>query len=487
MDKTFLADLIDIRYWAGTDESLASYMMAIKQMVQAGGVVTTPTGQAEEAPVPRLFSKVGDVGVIRIAGSLTNSDSPYLKYFGMTGYPEVRAALVHAANDASVGAVVLDIASGGGAVAGLSDTADLIAMIDKGVKPVHAFTDSGMMSAAYWLGVTARSVTIGKVAEVGSIGVLTVHQEMSKMLADAGINVTVVRSGKYKALGNPYEPLSKTAEEQLQAQVDQLAGMFTAHVAEQLDTTVALVDSKMGQGRVFIGQAAVDIGLAGKVASFDSLLAKVQGGIDSKKEASKYGANFPKGTPVKAALTEQQVALLALGGSTGEQTETTPTAPAADTSEGTATDETAPAAPAAEGGEPAKATAEFADTAVVDFLKGQLAEANTKVTDLTIEVRDTKAALGTATANQPAMRKVVDNSVQTLRVALGHSKSDTAAMSDAQLLAEHDSLLTQFNAKFKAGGVAASTPATSAEKEGSNTANDSRRAARIAATRPTTK
>ena len=75
-------------------------------------------------------------------------------------------------------------------------TADLIATIDAKVKPVYAFTDSLMASAAYNLGVSARKVVIGKMAEVGSVGVLVVHREASRMLEASGITTTVIRSGK---------------------------------------------------------------------------------------------------------------------------------------------------------------------------------------------------------------------------------------------------------------------------------------------------
>src|SRR5574343_350481 len=222
-------ELLNFKFWSGSEDSLHAYLTSIKQMVEAG--VTEPPKRAgygnqdeEDEMVPRLFSQQGDIGVISIAGPLNNTDSWKNEYIGATGYPEIRAALVHAAQQADVKAIVLDIKSGGGAVYGVTDTADLVAMIDQKVKPVHAYSDGMMASAAYWLGSSARSVDIGKVTEVGAIGVLTVHQDLSKMFSDMGVKVTVMRSGKYKALGNSFEPLSDAAKSELQAQLDQMYG-----------------------------------------------------------------------------------------------------------------------------------------------------------------------------------------------------------------------------------------------------------------------
>ena len=147
-------DLLNFKFWSGSEDSLHAYLSSIKQMVEAG--VTEPTKSAgingddedEKDRPPRLFSKQGDVGVISVSGYLNNTDSWRNEYIGATGYPEIRAALVHAAKQEDVKAIVLDIKSGGGAVSGVTDTADLVAMIDSKVKPVYTFSDGMIASAA---------------------------------------------------------------------------------------------------------------------------------------------------------------------------------------------------------------------------------------------------------------------------------------------------------------------------------------------------
>lgn len=482
--------LLDIKYWAGTEESFGIYLLCLKKMIDSGelekfGGSAWGGEQAGAQPaeqVPRLFSMSGDIGVITIAGPLNNSDSRANAWYGMTGYPEIREALIYAAKKPEVGAIMLDVASGGGAVAGVFDTANLISTIDKGVKPVHAFSGGGVMSAAYLLASSARSVNIDQMAEAGSIGVVAVHQEMTKMFAEIGITPTVIRSGKYKALGNPFEPLSDTALAEMQGQVDHLAGIFDQHVADKRGTTAAVVNAKMGQGRIFIGQQAKDVGLVDNVMSFDALATKVQGGIDSSNASPKYGADSTnknnKGYDVtKAALTAQAIAALELGAGAVEPTAEEKAAAVAE-----AAVTSAAAAAAAAVTTPATAAKE---PTALEVVQGQLAEAQGKVTSLTMEVRDAKAEHDKVKGSHASMRAIAVASTSKLKIALGQTPGGEDALDDTALLAQHEALSKQFTEKFKVGGVAAVAADGAGDKnKGQEVVADSIHKARIAATRP---
>jgi signal peptide peptidase SppA len=470
---------LEFTYWAGTETSLATHLMAMKK---ADTLVQPKADMATDAQrAPRLFSKVGDVGVVTISGSLVNNASWINEFVGATGYPEIRDALMHAVNDPACKAIVLDINSGGGAVSGVSDTADLIKKIDAEVKPVHTYSDGAIASAAYWLGASARSLDIGKVTEAGSIGVLTVHKEFSQALKNEGINATVLRAGEFKALGNPYETLSDKAKAEIQGQLDQMYTMFAQHVADARGVSYAVADQKMGQGRVFMGQSAVDVGLADCVTSFDAVISKVQGAIDSQKKSPQYGANFSKGPAMKVALTEQQIAAMAEGGVAvaAIATAETDAALAAEAAAKVVADATAATAAAAE---PAPAEAKPAESPeLVAFLKTSLAEAQASNTNLTIELRDLKASSEKLSTTHAALRSIAVASVDRLKVALGGTAGSADALADDSLLAEHASLRAQFEGKFKAGGVAAVS--TAATPDPKSDVADPVHAARIASTR----
>lgn len=472
-------EIPDIRFWAGTEESFNSYLVALKT---ASGldIKAYMDDDEEDEEAPRLLTKQGNVGVVSIRGPLVPSAPWYARYTGITGYDEIRSALIAAANDPDIGAVLLDINSGGGAVAGVTDVADLVGMIDAKVKPVHTYSDGMIASAALWVGASARDLQIGKVTEAGSIGVLTVLKSMSRYYKEMGIDAEVLRSAEFKAMGHPLDPITDKAKAEIMDQLMQMDAMFNEHMADARGTTVELATEKFGKGRVFIGQRAVEVGLADAVSTFDAVISSLQGAIDSQKQRSQYGANSLKGPVVKTALTEQHVAALAegmplpVGAAATTETPEVPAAPAA-----VAPEATPPAAPAATAPEAAPA-ASSAD--VVTFLQGQLATAQAQNLELNVQVRALTAAAETSAGVMASMRSLVVASVDRLQVAMGQSAGASAGLDDASLLAMHASLRSSFETKFKAGGVAAVSSSGSSESR--EVVTDSVRARRMNATKP---
>lgn len=472
-------EIPDIRFWAGTEESFNSYLVALKT---ASGldIKAYMDDDEEDEAAPRLLTKQGNVGVVSIRGPLVPSAPWYARYTGITGYDEIRSALIAAANDPDIGAVLLDINSGGGAVAGVTDVADLVGMIDAKVKPVHTYSDGMIASAALWVGASARDLQIGKVTEAGSIGVLTVLKSMSRYYKEMGIDAEVLRSAEFKAMGHPLDPITDKAKAEIMDQLMQMDAMFNEHMADVRGTTVELATEKFGKGRVFIGQRAVDVGLADAVSTFDAVISSLQGAIDSQKQRSQYGANSLKGPVVKTALTEQHVAALAegmplpAGAAATTETPEVPAAPAAVVPEATP-----PAAPAATAPEAAPA-ASSAD--VVTFLQGQLATAQAQNLELNVQVRALTAAAEASAGVMASMRSLVVASVDRLQVAMGQSAGASAGLDDASLLAMHASLRSSFETKFKAGGVAAVSSSGSSESR--EVVTDSVRARRMNATKP---
>lgn len=452
------------KYWAGTPESLQAYLDSVAKIMESD----LPAKRAdyldpddEDEDKPRLLEVQGEVAVISIKGPLTNSDS-WMNYFtGAVSYSSIREALIWAVNNDRVKAIALDIQSGGGAVSGLADTADLIKTIDTKMKPVYAYGDSLIASAAYRLGISARSLQIGRETEAGSIGVVMVHREMTKMMENDGVTATVIRSGKWKMLGNPYEKLSELAESTMQEQVDQLNALFVEYVASCLGKTSAQVEAQMGQGRIFIGQSAVDVGLVSGTTNFDSFMSEITRGIAISESRPQYGAILTKGASVATALTDQQIADAAAAKAAAEA------------------QEAATAAAAASAAAEPKAPATNPD--VVALLQTQLATAQAQVLALSVEVQSFKTANAALEAQGEKLRPAVRAAVSNLRVAMGGSATGVEALNDDGLMAEHATLSAQFVSKFPAGGVAAVSSTASAEKAGE--AEDSFRKARLAATR----
>jgi len=443
--------------WAGTEASLEAYLSAqdaVRDRLEAGSLYPSQGDDEDEDEVPEILQVQNGVGILAIHGPLTNNDSPRNKYFGITSYNAIREALMYAANEPSIEAILLDISSDGGAVNGVDDAAKLISMVDRNVKPVVAYTDGAMCSAAYWLGCSAREVHASNVAIVGSIGVISTHKEHSKALKDEGVGVTVMRAGKYKALANSVEPLTKEAKDQIQGQLDAVYSIFLNHVALARGKSLESADS-MAQGREFIGQQAVAVGLADSVTTFDGVMSMVQKRFVGQQSQGNRATFVQQGTPMKQkhAMTEQELAAIAAGISVE----------AATGAEGSATDPAEAGDANVEANAQADAEANAAESnveahsesALVTYLQGEVKVKSDALLEAQIEVRDLKGKVSGMEATHNGLLEIVKKAVGQLQVALGGSAPDLSKMDAATVLNEHARLAADFQKSFKAGGVAA--------------------------------
>lgn len=467
--------------WAGTDETLLQAQLAYEAMV--AGMFDRQQTEPEKKQVPFSFSQQGDIGIITIRGALVNFELGY-RSSSYTSYSDIQRAAVHAATEAGVKAVLLHIDSGGGAVNGVADTGNLIMQLGK-VKPVYTYAAGTMASAAIWLGAAATKgkMYISPTSVVGSVGVITTHMEISKMLKEMGVGVKVLRAGEYKALASMYEPLSEKAEKQIQDQLNGAYGIFAGHMAERRGVTLDKFEATMGQGREFFGADAVKAGLVDGVKSFDSVMSMIQGDIDRKGKKEDTAFNNFQGSPMnRQALTEQQIAALQAAGVPLEAASTPdPEAEAKAKAEAEAKAKADAEAKAKADAEAALAAATPGADKVLAVLTNQLAEANTALTKANVDLALEKAKVTAFEAVVPGLTKIVAQSISTMRVALGGSAVDLSAMKPEALLAEHATTLSTFQQTFK-GGRSSAAPTAEADKGKVTSADDPMRQARLKAT-----
>jgi signal peptide peptidase SppA len=206
------------------------------------------------------------VEVIPLKGVLRPTPSILSLLFGGGGggLLSFRSALAKAAANDKVEAIVMDVNSPGGFVDLIPEVAADIRAA-RAQKPVVAVANTTAGSAAYWLASQASQLVVSPSGEVGSIGVYQIHEDLSGMLAKEGVNVTIVRAGKYKIEGHPFGPLSEDATAAMQSDVNDYYDMFTSDVAKGRGVTQDEVKSGYGEGRMALAKRAVKLGLADKV------------------------------------------------------------------------------------------------------------------------------------------------------------------------------------------------------------------------------
>jgi signal peptide peptidase SppA len=225
-----------------------------------------------------------------------------------TGYEYIWQAFVRGLEDDGVKGVALAIHSPGGDVAGNYDLVDKM-YARKGEKPVTAFAAEGAYSAAYNIASVADKVVVTRTGGVGSIGVLTMHMDYSKMLENVGMKVTMVSApkGGHKTERQPYVALSPDAEARMQARVDELYEMFVASVSRNRGMDAAAIrDTK---ALTFGATEAVSLGLADSIASFEDALSAFSTELETYNEEEDQMATPADKTTATAAATAEAEAL----------------------------------------------------------------------------------------------------------------------------------------------------------------------------------
>jgi signal peptide peptidase SppA len=219
-----------------------------------------------------VVGRTGSVAVIPIHGVLGKRVGGLAKSSGATDIDDIAEALDQAVANPEVSGILLDIASPGGTTTGMPELADKIAAVSV-KKPVVAWTDSQMASAAYWLAAGADSIYASKSAKIGSIGVYMAWLDDSRALEQQGYRAELIKRGKFKAIGVSGTSLTQEAREMLQQSVDQVYDWFTEHVRLFRDD----VPQEAMEGQVFFAAQAQEFDLIDRVGTIEDALNEAGG------------------------------------------------------------------------------------------------------------------------------------------------------------------------------------------------------------------
>ena len=208
------------------------------------------------------FAFQNGVAIIPIHGSLINRFGQCYGY--VTGYNFIRRQRDAAMADPDVTAIVYDVNSGGGEAAGCFELADESFAL-RGTKPTISVVDSACYSAAYALASTSDQVVVTPTGGAGSVGVYTMHVDMSKMLENWGLEITLIHAGEHKVDGHPYAELPDDVRADMQKSVDATYNKFVESVARNRNLSVEAV--KDTQARCYSADDALALGLIDSVAS----------------------------------------------------------------------------------------------------------------------------------------------------------------------------------------------------------------------------
>lgn len=470
--------------WAGTVESfdacqsVQDYLLSpehLNQVQTEGGIaaynhaVYATYDEDDDDRVDdrgeHLMTIDGSTAIVNISGSLSNSYSPWNRFFGVVSYQEIRSAMQMALLDQEVTKVLINIDSNGGDAAGVDETARMISQIDK-VKPVVAHTSTKALSGGYWLAVSARKFYASKTAQVGSIGVLVIHGTQHRQLKENGIDVRVFRAGTHKALGTPYEPLSTKAAADIQGRIDKLYGFFTSHVAVSRGLNLSNAPS-WANGKVFFAEDGRSQNLIDGIAYFDYVVEKLDNST-AYALVSETISDGEQGMDAMNTKIETELAQISSGVGTTEVDATVDAATTdQDTSEQTS-EQTQTKAPvdvdnvstdeptAKDGGQQQEQEQGVMQDKLIE-LSGKLAVAESQLEAKIAELTETEKTLG-------SLKTIAIQATNKLQIALNQSPSALDDLPAATVVESYNTALAKFGEVFGSGGSRAKVVKTETQE-----------------------
>lgn len=297
-----ISSLLTDQAWALRPEVLESWCQILEAKLQGAGLpqpsAAASGAQGQGATPPEVRD---GVALVDIAGTLVKQDYG----FGCgTTYGSIREGVQAALDDPRARAILLMMDSPGGGVNGAMETADFLAQAGE-QKPLFAYVDGQACSAAYWLASSARLIAAPATAQVGSIGIISMHIDRSALDEKIGLKRTYLSAGAYKAAGHDAAPLADTDRAYLQERLDQTYAIFVDAVAAgrgvTRDKALAMAD-----GKVFMAGPGQTVGLIDQVMGLDQFLTSIKEAI--RMDQAELKAQHPE--LMQAIITDAQKGLI---------------------------------------------------------------------------------------------------------------------------------------------------------------------------------
>lgn len=229
-------------------------------------------GKYKDAPAAKKedeeVTKKEKIAVIYAVGSIEGGEGDD----ETIGSEKISSEIRKARKDDKIKAIVLRVNSPGGSALA-SDVMWREIVLAKQEKPVVVSMGDVAASGGYYISCAADSIFAQPNTITGSIGVFGVLWNAKKMINNKlGIMVDTVKTNQFADLGTPFRALTETERDIIQNGVNEIYTDFISKVAEGRGMKVEDVDS-IGQGRVWSGEDALEIGLVDKLGGIEDAIA----------------------------------------------------------------------------------------------------------------------------------------------------------------------------------------------------------------------
>jgi len=212
------------------------------------------------------------IAVIYATGIIASGKSTYETTGGQVAGSETLVEYLRKARgDSSVKAIVLRVDSPGGSALA-SDVIWREVLLTKNQKPLIASMSDVAASGGYYISMPAHAIVAEPATLTGSIGVVLTKFVIDGTLKKLGMNMEGVSQGKYANMYSPVRPFSPEERVRMVENMQATYDTFVEKAAQGRNTTPERIDA-IGQGRVWTGRQAKEIGLVDELGGLERAVA----------------------------------------------------------------------------------------------------------------------------------------------------------------------------------------------------------------------
>ncbi|MBI4548048.1 MAG: signal peptide peptidase SppA [Ignavibacteriae bacterium] len=174
--------------------------------------------------------------------------------------------------DRSIKAVLFRVDSPGGGVVASQEIYEEVKKTRNQGKPVVVSMGSVAASGGYYVSCGANKIVCNPGTLTGSIGVISQFMRFDPLMNKIGIGVNTIKSGKFKDAGNPFREMTKEDRAYFQNLMDDVHRQFITVVETERNLDHESVVEN-ADGRVFTGEAAVELGLVDTLGTYQDAVA----------------------------------------------------------------------------------------------------------------------------------------------------------------------------------------------------------------------
>jgi protease IV len=209
------------------------------------------------------------IGVVTIAGTIVDGEAAP----GTAGGTTISRLLLDALARKNLKALVVRVDSPGGSVTASERIRSAIMEAKGRGLPVVVSMGSVAASGGYWVSTPADRIFAEPSTITGSIGVFGILPTFKGTLAKLGLSADGVKSTPLSGEPDVYHGTSPQFDTLMQTGIEGIYKRFTGLVAASRHLTVARVD-EIGQGHVWAGGTARQIGLVDQFGGLDDAIAE---------------------------------------------------------------------------------------------------------------------------------------------------------------------------------------------------------------------